>query len=660
MIKRFPSTLLLFSFASCCAAQSTDAGLFTQAQSDEGRRAYAATCSACHGTDLVSTTAPPLTGPAFAGKWAQGRTVGDLFEVIRTTMPPGGGGTLPSDRYAAILAYLLQRNGFSAGPNALTPERVQQVRMRSNTPAAEKPPAPQFVPGSAKSAPAAGAGPLQAELNAAGQSTRDWLYHNHDYSGSRYVALDQINAGNVKKLQVACAFQMGDLSTFQTGPIVYRGTMFVTTQHATVALDAGTCKPKWRYNWEPKDREVWFAQRGVAIKDGRVVRGTNDGYLMELNAETGELIWARKVADTKQGETFTMAPLIFDDLILIGPAGSENGISGWVGAFRLEDGSEVWRFKTVPGAREGGTKSWGNPSNIVLGGGSVWTPFSLDPEKGELYVAVTNPAPDLPAHLRPGDNLYTNSMVVLNVRTGKLLWHKQMIANDSHDYDLTQVSPLFRTKIAGHDSSLVATVGKDGILRTVDRNSREVLYKAEITTVKNADVPVTTKASYACPGVLGGVEWNGPAYSPVTNMLYVGAVDWCSTFTSQESVKSGNFFGGTAPRDANSQGWVTAVDATTGEAKWKYRSSRPVVAAVTATAGNLVFAGELTGDFTALDARTGAALYKFNTGGPLGGGIVSYEHGGKQFVAAMSGRPSPFWVDQNPGAATVFVFSLGQ
>jgi len=332
-----------------------------------------------------------------------------------------------------------------------------------------------------------------------------------------------------------------------------------------------------------------------------------------------------------------------------------------VGAFKLSDGSEVWKFKTVPGAREGGSKSWGNPTNIILGGGSVWTPFSLDPEKGELFVAVTNPAPDLPANLRPGDNLYTNSMVVLEARTGKLLWYKQMIANDSHDYDLTQVSPLFHAKIAGHESSLVVTVGKDGIMRTVDRNSREVVYKAEVTTVKNVDVPVTTQMSYACPGPLGGVEWNGPAYNPGTNMLYVGAVDWCSNFMSSESIKytkGRGFFGGSAKRDATSQGWITAVDASTGQIRWKYRSPRPVVAAVTATSGNLVFAGELTGDFTVLDAQKGDVLYRFNTGGPMGGGIVTYEQGGKQYVAVMSGKPSGFWTDENPGSPTVFVFAL--
>ncbi|MEO8027187.1 MAG: PQQ-binding-like beta-propeller repeat protein, partial [Bryobacteraceae bacterium] len=442
--------------------------------------------------------------------------------------------------------------------------------------------------------------------------------------------------------------------------IVVDGTMYITTLHTTVALDAANCRPKWRHTWEPKGDDIWPSNRGVAIKDGLLVRGTSDGYLLELSAQTGKLIWARKLADTSEGETFTMSPLIFEDLILIGPAGSENDISGWVGAFRLKDGSQVWKFKTVPGAREG-NQTWPNPKQIVLGGGSVWTPFSFDPGKGELYVAVTNPAPDLPAHMRPGDNLYTNSLVALDIRTGQLRWYKQMIKNDSHDWDLTQVSPLFKTKIGGRESSLVATSGKDGMLRTVDRNSREIVHQTPVTTIKNADVPVTTKPVHACPGVMGGVEWNGPAYNPATNLLYVGAVDWCGTFTAFDEsrrVPGKMFMGGTVRSDKPWQGWITAVDASSGDVKWKYRSEKPVVAAVTTTSGNLLFAGELDGDFLVLDARSGQVLYRFNTGGPMGGGIVTYVLGGKQYIAAASGWPSKFWVDENSGSPTVFLFAL--
>lgn len=658
------TTLFVLFAATLASAQPPgETGLFTREQADQGRALFASNaCASCHGNDLAGGTAPALSGPAFARRWA-GRPVGDVLIIQSTTMPPGRSGSLTAQQHAAIFAYLLQRNGYAPGGSPLAADSagLRTTMMRADASAVNGRPAPDFIKGDAKPI-AAGAGPTQAELNDAAKSKRDWLYHTHDYSGARYVAADQINASNVGKLQVACAFQIGDNENFQTGPIVYNGTMYLTTPHSTIAVDAANCKAKWRHTWKPLGQDVWITNRGVAIKEGRLVRGTSDGYLIELNAATGEMIWAHRAANTDLGEAFTMAPLIFDDLILIGPAGSENGISGWVGAFRFSDGEPVWRFETVPGATgKGSDKSWGNPNNIPLGGGSVWTPFSLDPQKGELFVAVTNPAPDLPGDQRPGDNLYTNSMVVLDARTGRLLWHKQMVANDSHDYDLTQVSPLFSAPVGGHASSLVATVGKDGVMRVVDRNSREVVHKANITTVENSETPVTTKGVHACPGVLGGVEWNGPAYNPSTNMLYVGAVDWCATFKSAEVVRrvaGRGYMGGTVRSDPTSQGWITAVDASTGAVRWKFHSPKPVVGAVTTTAGGLVLGGELTGNFVALDAKSGDVLYRFNTGGPIGAGIVSYEVNGKQYIAVMSGRPSRFWTDQNPGAPTMFLFAL--
>ena len=651
-----------------------DTPLFTAQQAVQGKMLYAARCAPCHGEGLEGGSAGPLAGPAFAaawtmsgvvGNWADAQlTVDDLDYIIRTTMPKGAAGRMGPEEYTSVLAYLLQQNGYQAGsssPLRAGSPRMKQARLRFGTAKelATAPP-PLRVQGDATAVPKGG-GPTQEELNRAADATRDWLYHTHDYSGARYVGLDQINERNAGQLRAVCVFQAGDEGNFQTGPIVYHGTMYVTTTRGTIALDATNCRPKWRYTWVPRDHEVWRTNRGVAIKDGYLVRGTSDGYLLALNAASGALIWAVKAADASKGETFTMAPLLFEDLVLIGPAGSENAISGWVGAFRLRDGAPVWKFQTVPGATLEGSESWGNPKGIRLGGGSVWTPFTLDTEKGELFVAVTNPAPDLPANLRPGDNRYTNSVVVFDVHTGKLLWYRQMIPNDSHDWDLTQVSPLFRAKVRGREQQLLATVGKDGILRTINRDSHEVVYSTAVTTIKNAGAPVTKEGVVACPGLLGGVEWNGPAFHPGLNMLFVNAVDWCSKFTSEDVVRHipGRMYtGGTVEFGDESQGWLTAIDASTGAVRWKYQSKRPMLSAVTATKGNVVFTGELIGDFLALDARDGKVLYRFNTGGGIGGGVVTYEEGGKQYVAVMSGKPSPFWVNEIAGAPTVFLFAL--
>jgi len=278
---------------------------------------------------------------------------------------------------------------------------------------------------------------------------------------------------------------------------------------------------------------------------------------------------------------------------------------------------------------------------------------------------VTNPSPDLPVHLRQGDNLYTNSIVVLDVRTGRLRWHRQLVPNDSHDWDVTHAAPLFTATVNGAARRLVATAGKDGVLRALDRDTHNVLWETPVTTRENAGAPVTTTPVRVCPGVLGGSEWNGPAYSPSTNLLYVPAVDWCTTFSAFEQVRfipGKIYMGGKSDMDpaAKAQGRITAVDASTGAVKWKYRSPRPMVAAVTTTAGNLVLTGELTGDFVVFDARNGDVLYRFNTGGPMGGGIVTYSVGGQQYIAAASGSPSNFWIDRNPGAPTIVIFTVAR
>jgi alcohol dehydrogenase (cytochrome c) len=663
-------------------AGGAEEGLYTPAQAEQGKKLYATRCAACHGAYLEGMTAPPLAGPNFEKNWISTTTLDDLFFLMRTTMPLSMAKSLSPDQHAAVFAYVLQQNGYPAGAKPVLPDTPQLKTMRVLTRAANPhqsggpaavvifgdpknlaaEPPPSFIAGEPKSIPTA-SGPSQEQLNMAARSGQDWLYHTHDYSGARYAPLNQIDSTNAKRLQVACAFQVGEIGNFQTGPIVYRGTLYLTTARTTIALDASNCRPRWRHTWEPKSIEPWgpHTNRGVAIKDGRIVRGTLDGYLLELNAQTGDLIWARRVANAMAGETFTMAPMIFEDLVLVGPAGSENGISGWVGAFRISDGTEVWRFKTVPGIDEANSQSWKNPTGMKIGGGAVWTPLSLDPEKGELYVAVTNPAPDLPAGLRPGDNRYSNSILALDVHTGQLRWFKQTVPNDSHDWDLTQVSPILKTKIDGQERNLVVTVGKDGMLRTVDRATHEALYATPVTTIKNVDQPVTSEGTYVCPGGLGGVEWNGPAFNPASNLLFVGAVDWCMTLYAAESVRyipGKIYLGGTFQLSETSQGWLTALDASSGKVRWRYRSPRPMVAAVTTTSGNLVLSGETTGDFIVLDAESGDVLYRFNTGGPIGGGVITYESEGKQYVAVMSGRPSGFWVDKNSGAPTVFLFAL--
>ncbi len=282
--------------------------------------------------------------------------------------------------------------------------------------------------------------------------------------------------------------------------------------------------------------------------------------------------------------------------------------------------------------------------------------------KGALYLPVGNPAPDFFGDVRPGDNLYTNSMVALDVKTGKLLWYHQAVAHDEHDSDLSQVSPLFSAEVNGKSRELVALSGKDGLLRVLDRNTHEVLYQVPITTRKNVDTPPTVEGIHRCPGLLGGMEWNGPAYSPKSNTLFVAAVDWCGTFTKfdkePEFASEAHYYGGAVVSDPRDQakGWLTAFDASTGKARWKSAWKTPLVAGVVATRGGVLFTGDMNNDFLALDASSGEVLYRFNTGGSIGGGVVSYELEGKQYVAVTSGVVSGFF--GGTGLPTVIVFGL--
>ena len=639
-------------------AQESGTGAYTQAQADRGRRIFGAFCATCHGVDLEGAVGPALAGTAFSAKWSQpDHSVQDLFDLIRTTMPRPAAGTLAESSYLQVLAYLLMRNGVAAGERELAASTSDLRRIRIPAPANAREPAPEFIAGEGSATPS-GAGPTQTDLNAAATST-DWLSHSHDYAGTRYVPLRQISTANAARLQVLCAFQVGAIENFVTGPLVWHGTMYLTTARLTIAIDAATCEERWRYAWEPRDEFVWTNNRGVAIKDGYLVRGTADGYLLALDAATGRLLWARQVAKPAEGAQITMPPLVFEDLVIIGPAGSERNIRGWIGAFRMTDGTPVWRFNTIPRPGEAGAETWPSDPSVPMGGGGVWTAPTLDVERGELHVAVGNPAPDLPVGLRPGQNLYTNSLIVLDVRTGALKWHASLVPEDFHDWDLTQATPLIQVRSGGRSRNLIVTVGKDGILRALDRDTRERLFETPVTTQENVNTALTREGVRSCPGVLGGVEWNGPAYYPAAGLLITPSVDWCSTFGLVDTVRfvaGKNYMGGTVKFDTVSQGWLTAIDAATGKVRWRYRSVKPMVAGVTTTAGGLVLTGETTGDFLALDAASGRELYRFHTGGGMGGGVISYAVNDRQYIAAASGRGGFFF--GTTGAPTVFVFGL--
>lgn len=619
----------------------------------QGEKLFEVQCKTCHTVKAgVNGFGPSLAGVV-------GRKAGQAPGFSYTAAMSNSGLTWDESTLDAFLTSSTQKVPGTAMPVALPDAHVRSAiigylkSVSTATTAAAEQPTRATVPTG---------GPTQDELMHAGGTTRDWLYASKDYTGQRFVRLAQINTKNAHDLRPVCIYRSDLATPTQTNPLVYKGVMYLTVDSSIVAIDATTCRPRWTYKWDAKGRVLSPTNRGVAIKDGVVIRGTADGYLIALDMDKGQLLWSRQIGSAESSQYLSMPPLLFEDLVIYGPAGADWGAKNWIGAFRLTTGEPVWRFNLIPDDGEPGADSWKVPAARAHGGGSLWTPLALDAITGILYVPVGNPSPDFDGEVREGDNLYTNSALALDVRSGKLLWYRQFVSNDTHDADLSQVSPIFTGTVGGKARKLITISGKDGLMYVLDRDTHETLYQLAITTRTNVDSTPTVEGVHRCPGLLGGMEWNGPAYDPLNRTLYVAAVDWCGTFTrtagKPEFTPYAHYYGGSVvpdPRD-QAKGWLTAVDSTTGKVRWKKQWPTPLVAAVTATSGGVLFTGDLDNNFLVLDASNGNTLYRFNTGGTVGGGVLTYELNGKQYVATTSGVVSGFF--GGSGTSSVVVFAM--
>lgn len=486
----------------------------------------------------------------------------------------------------------------------------------------------------------------------------DWPTYNRTLDGQRYSPLAEITPANVAGLRSVCELGLGEEGAFQAGPLVVGDTMFLTTAHTTVAMNATTCNLVWRKIDTAHKDDPFPVNRGVAYLNGRVYRGMPGGRFAALDSRTGAQVWSVDVANGSLGEFLSSAPVTWDGMVYIGLAGGDWGIRGAMFGFDAATGAQRWKFYTVPMGNERGAETWKRPATALRGGGAMWTSYTLDPRNGELFVPVGNPAPDLDPDARPGDNLFTNSVVVLDARTGALKWWYQAVPNDGFDWDMSAAPALYR---ATDGSERVAIAGKDGVLHGVDRAKHDAVFRLPITTILNADKKPTPQGVRACPGVLGGVEWNGPAFDPTTGTLYVGSVDWCATFTSgkYEYIQGQLYMGtGFKPDKAeDATGWVHAVDGTTGRIKWKYKADRPIVAGITPTSGGVLFTGDVDGRFYAFDKSTGAVLLRTQLPGSIAGGIVTYAVNGKQYVAVTSGNVSRGTFDTK-GSPRIIVMAL--
>jgi len=486
----------------------------------------------------------------------------------------------------------------------------------------------------------------------------DWEAFNKLGDGQRFSPLDQINKSNVDALTEVCRVQVAERGSFETGPVVVGDAMYVTTPTDTFAIDPTDCKIQWRHSYTRSQEPMLSVNRGVAYYGGKVFRGTDDGRLIAIDAATGREAWHNVVGDSSLGEYVAGAPIAWNGLIITGTSGSEFGVRGKIVAYEAETGREVWHFDTVPTGKQPGAESWGNSKWAEHGGGGIWSSFALDANSGEVFVPVGNPVPDFAPGDRPGTNLFTNSALVLDARTGKLLWWHQITPADSHDYDLGAAPMLFKSET---HASMLAVAGKDGLLHVISRDTHKQIFQVPVTTVDSPPKAPTVEGVRVCPGANGGVLWNGPAFDPGRQTIYTGALDLCMTFkykAGQEYRPRGINTGGSYVFDAGkAAGWLTAVDAKTGAVRWRYKSDSAMLGGTTPTAGGVILTGDNAGNFLAFDSDTGKILKQVPTGGAIGGGVVTYQRGRKQYVAVASGNTS-FSAGGVVGPPTIVVMAL--
>jgi len=526
----------------------------------------------------------------------------------------------------------------------------------------------------------------QAQLSAADKDGNNFLHSNANYANSRYYAAKQITTANVGSLRPAFTFQTEVLESMETAPIVVDGTMYITTSYNHVyAIDPVTGKQKWHYKHKMGPVTTYCCgpnNRGVAISGGHVFMGTLDAKLVALDAKTGKLVWDTQIADPELGYSETMAPVAVNGRILIGTNGGEYGIRGFVKSFDAKDGKLQWTFHTIPekghegvwavndasgrnmhrdiAAEKAQLAKHGGDFYKTLGGG-VWMAPAVDLESNTAFFVVGNPSPDLYGAERPGDNLYTDSIVAVDLNTGKYKWHYQYVAHDVWDVD--SVSPVILTEAKGKDGKMVKVAihgGKTGFVYVHDRATGELIRLSEPMVPIDCMWTLPTKeGAKMMLGANGGVEWSPMAINPETRLVYAANLIQPMTYHVEASKYPGGklWLGGafkTIPSEKQS-GRLSAVNLDTGKVAWKFDTDEPLIGGVLATAGGLVFNGEANGLFRAFDAKNGKKLWEYQTGAGVNAPAVSYTVGGKQYIAVAAGGNNQ--IDAKRGNSVV-VFAL--
>jgi quinohemoprotein ethanol dehydrogenase len=553
-------------------------------------------------------------------------------------------------------------------------------------------------------APVANAVPADQPGPAPGDPVgNNWMVNGGNYFNQRYSALNQITTGNIANLKGAWVYHTGGNSaatSFETTPVVVDGTMYLTGPQSQVyAVDATTGQEKWRYVPDLSGIAqlplcCGQVNRGVGFGDGKIFVAQLDAKLTALDPASGDVLWTVQDDDPRAGYSETMAPLFWNGMVFVGASGAEYEIRGHISAYDAKTGQQMWRFYTIPAPGEFGSDSWPAGSDIwKFGGGSVWQTPALDPDLGMLYITVGNPSPDLDGSQRAGNNLFTESIVALDAKTGDRKWHYQEIHHDIWDYDVVSPNILFDVQMNGKTVKGLGEAGKTGWVYLLDRtdgtplvgiDEKQVPQIGEQNTAPTqpypigdsfvpqactADIgnyptaaiftPFKTDPILMCPGANGGSEWSASSFNQKTNLMYVCGINQPQIFTGKpDQINQGQLHLGSAfvtPPGGETSGTLTAIDVRTNRKAWQVQTDQMCIGGTMTTAGGLVFAGEGNGNFDAYDASSGQRLWQFQTGSGANAPAMTYMVNGQQYVAVAAG--GNFQLDF-PRGDSLWVFSL--
>ena len=683
---------LFLAYQSLAFSSDTGLPIYKAEQAKQGKAVYKQSCELCHGEKLNDGSSVPITGDAFYSLWG-GRTVGELLQYIETEMPTGSPGSLRTEEYRQVLAYMFEVSGFPAGNEELAKNLDEYDPVRLPVPKGGRVSA-EFVvippPPNPRANPLERISTVSAEMLVEAPAN-DWLLWRRTYDAKGFSPLTNVNVENVKNLQVAWAWTMPAGRNIST-PLVHDGVMFMYGAGSLVyAFDARTGDILWRYEREKKwSTARSFGPRSISIYENFIFLTTDDGNVVALDVKTGKVVWDKSVLNS---ETlwFSGGTLVVDGKILIGTTTASASGLNYISALDVHNGNELWRFYTIAQDDELGGDTWNGVPAEERQGASVWIPGSYDPESNLAFFGTGNTyRPQLLSSLAEGassnDGLFTNSTLALDADTGNLAWYFQHLPNDQWNYDWAFERTILTLPVNGSDKKVVVTGGKQAIFEVLQVNDGRYQFSLDtglqnviegidpLTGAKTiaADVyPVANQTRFVCPDSLGARNWQPTSFNSKTGTLFTPYREACMKIRSPilpGDTPHGDFGQKPHPRpdsDGNFAG-LRAIDLENRKILWSTRQRAELSTGVLATAGGLVFAGSRDRMFTVHDQSDGTDLWQVRLNGVPSGGPISFMVGDTQYIAVTTGDSEGFGEynlgegGQNPkqSSATIWVFAI--